>query len=250
MDEEVLYEKLIPSVLEDRKQKAPIAYLPLGTLEWHGPHLPLGSDYLQSQGFFIKLAEKVGGVVLPPLFLGPDKMKVVDGFESYGMDIFQKASPQPLQLKGSAYWVSDKLFSEIINAIFKQISRAGFRIVVTHGHGPSTDFVINNKTKLEEENGVKIFTVWRLKEERIPESEFQYDHAAKNETSIMMSLHPSLVHMDQLPQDPDEDPLGLIGKDPRIYASKEHGDEIVKQHLDRMESILKDELNYLTSTRR
>ncbi len=242
MEEEVLYERLIPRALRDRKKKAPIAYLPLGTLEWHGPHLPLGSDHLQSQGFFIKLAKRVGGVVLPPLFLGPDAMKEVDGVEFYGMDIFQKASPQPMQLKGSAYWVSEPIFSGIIDAVLKQISRAGFRIVVAHGHGPSTDFIINNKTSLEEKYGIRIFTIWRPKEERVPESEFQYDHAAKNETSIMISLHPSLVHMDQLPHDPEEEPLGLIGKDPRIHASKEHGDEIVELHLDRMESILRREL--------
>ena len=243
MDEEVLYERLTPKAFEYRKQNAPIAYLPLGTLEWHGPHLPLGSDHLQSQGFFIKLAKRVGGVVLPPLFLGPDKMKRVDGFEFYGMDILQKAIPEPMQLKGSAYWVHESLFSGIIDAVFKQISRAGFRIVVAHGHGPSTDFIIKNQTSLEEKHKVRIFTVWRPKGERDPDSEFQYDHAAKNETSIMMSLHSSLVHMDQLPQDNDEEPLGLIGKDPRVDASKEHGDMIVELHLDRMESILRKELN-------
>ena len=242
MEEEVLYERLTPKAFEDRKQKASIAYLPLGTLEWHGPHLPLGSDHLQSQGFFIKLAKRVGGVVLPPLFLGPDTMKTVDGFEFYGMDILQKASLQPMQLKGSAYWVPESLFSGIIDAVLKQISRVGFKIVVAHGHGPSTDFIIKNQTGLEERHGVKIFTLWRPNEECAPELEFQNDHAAMNETSIMMSLHPSLVHMDQLPQDPEEKPLGLIGKDPRIHASKEHGNRIVELHLDRMERILKKEL--------
>ena len=63
----------------------------------------------------------------------------------------------------------------------------------------------------------------------------------------MMSLHPSLIHMEQLPRDPDEEPLGLIGKDPRTHASKEHGDEIMELHLARMKSILKKELKTLTS---
>ena len=146
MYEEVLYERLTPEALETRRKRAPIAYLPLGTLEWHGPHLPLRSDHLQSQGFFIKLAQKVGGVVLPPLFLGPDSRKDVDDIEYYGMDILQKASPQPIQLMGSAYWVSIRLFSEIIDALFKQVRRAGFRIIVAHGHGPSNDYIIDNKT--------------------------------------------------------------------------------------------------------
>jgi creatinine amidohydrolase len=242
MKKEVLYENLTPAEFEARKNEASIAYLPLGTLEWHGPHLPLGSDHLQSQGFFIQLAQRIGGVVLPPLYLGPDRMETFNDFEYYGMDILQKASPQPLQLPGSAYWVSDSLFSLIIDAILKQLSRVGFKIIVAHGHGPSTNHIIDNKTELEQKHDLKIFTIWRSKENRDPEFEFQYDHAASNETSIMIVLHPSLVKMNQLPLNHQEKPLGLIGKDPRIHASKRHGDDLISFHLDRMESLLKKEL--------
>jgi len=248
MSEEVLYERLIPEALEARRKHAPIAYLPMGTLEWHGPHLPLGSDHLQSQGFFIKLARMVGGVVLPPLFLGPDIRKDVDGHEYYGMDTLQKASPQPIQLRGSAYWVPDRLFGEIIDSVLKQVLRAGFQIVVAHGHGPSNDYIIDNKTELEQKHLLRIFTVWRSKDERDPPTEFQHDHAAANETSIMMSLHPSLVHMDQLPEDMEEEPLALIGDDSRIHSSKDRGNNIVNIHLDRMESILRKELEKISSS--
>lgn len=122
MAEEVLYERLTPVDFESRVEAAPIAYLPLGTIEWHGPHLPLGSDFLQSQGFFIQLAGR-GGVVLPPLFLGPDSMQEVDGAEYYGMDLYNKVPDSPRQLKGSAYWVSDRLFSEMVEAVLKQLRR-------------------------------------------------------------------------------------------------------------------------------
>ena len=40
----VEYIKLTPTDFRIRIAEAPIAYLPLGTLEWHGEHLPLGSD--------------------------------------------------------------------------------------------------------------------------------------------------------------------------------------------------------------
>ncbi len=238
MSEETLYDRLTPAAFEARLEAAPIAYLPLGTLEWHGPHLPLGSDHLQSQGFFIRLARRVGGVVLPPLFLGPDSMVVVDGSEYYGMDIHQMASPEPMRLVGSAYWVPEGLFSEILNAVLKQVRRAGFRILVAHGHGPSTNVIIRNKDALEKKHDLKIFTLWRSEGEREPPTEFQHDHAAANETSIMMALHPSLVRMDSLPDDPKEQPVGLIGRDPRVHASPAHGQRIVDSHLERMEALL------------
>ncbi|MHA2393306.1 MAG: creatininase family protein [Promethearchaeota archaeon] len=249
MKEEVLYEKLTPAAFEARIKEASIAYLPIGTLEWHGPHLPLGSDHLQSQGFFIQLAQRVGGVVLPSLYLGPDIMKTVNDFEYYGMDILQKASPQPLQLTGSAYWVSEHLFSLIIDAILKQLKRVGFKILVAHGHGPSTNHIIDNTSELEQKHDLKIFTIWRSKGNRVHELEFQYDHAATNETSIMMALYPSLVHMNQLPQNQQEKPLGLIGKDPRIHASKKQGEDLILFHLKRMESLLKKEMRTLTGKR-
>jgi len=242
MAEETLYERLTPADFESRIKTAPIAYLPLGTLEWHGPHLPLGSDFLQSQSLFMQLARRVGGIVLPPLFLGPDSMQEVNRVEYYGMDLSKQVPNPPQQLRGSAYWVSDQLFSEMVEALLKQLRRAGFRIVVAHGHGPSTNHFVKNSESLGERYGLVIMTVWRRKDEKEPSTEFQYDHAAANETSLMMALHPGLVHMEHLSRDAKEWPIGIIGKDPREHASATHGQRIIDIHLDRMESILREQL--------
>ncbi len=239
---EVLYERLTPSEFHDRLKKAPIAYLPLGTLEWHSSHLPLGSDSLQSQGFFIKLAQRVGGVVLPPIFLGPDKVREVNGFEYYGMDIYGYLPNTPQQLRGSAYWISSDLFLALLEAVLKQIRRAGFRILVAHGHAPSTNLIIKNNRKLSKKFDLTIITVWRDKGRINPDLEFQCDHAAANETSIMMALHPDLVHIENLPKDMKKQPLAIIGKDPRTHASAKLGENIIQLHLDRIENILKDQL--------
>lgn len=67
--EKVLYEELFPDEFAERIKKMPVAFLPLGTLEWHGPHMPLGADGIQSKELFIELAGKMGGVVLPMLFV-------------------------------------------------------------------------------------------------------------------------------------------------------------------------------------
>jgi len=129
--------------------------------------------------------------------------------------------------------------------VLKQISRAGFKIVVAHGHGPSTDLAIKNSKKLSKKFNLTIMTLWRNKKQRNPDMEFQYDHAATNETSIMMALHPDLVHMENLPKDKKKQPLAIIGKDPRTHASAKHGEKIIQLHLNRMESILKDQLRRL-----
>ena len=81
--EKVLYEELTPTEFRERLAEAPVAYLPLGTIEWHGEHLPLGSDGLQSKEFFIKLAREAGGIVYPMLFMGPDRREIVKEEELY-----------------------------------------------------------------------------------------------------------------------------------------------------------------------
>jgi hypothetical protein len=44
VQEKVLYEEFTPSEFSARLADCPVAYLPLGTLERHSFHLPLGSD--------------------------------------------------------------------------------------------------------------------------------------------------------------------------------------------------------------
>ena len=71
--EKVQYSELLPWEFRQRIQQRPVAYLPLGTLEWHGEHLPLGSDAIQSESLMIECARRFGGIVLPPIHLGPDQ---------------------------------------------------------------------------------------------------------------------------------------------------------------------------------
>lgn len=71
MYERVLYEELTPRAFAQRLAKAPIAYLPLGTLEWHGEHLPLGADGLQARGFFERQSRPAAHFGNPPLRAGP-----------------------------------------------------------------------------------------------------------------------------------------------------------------------------------
>jgi len=244
--EKVLYAELTPQEFRQRIAAAPIAYLPLGTLEWHGEHLPLGSDGLQSYGFFIHLARKVGGIVLPMLFLGPDVMQQVDGRELYGMDTLGEAMPQGKryenqQLAGSAYWVPEETFRIIIEATLKQLRRAGFRIVVAHGHGPSTNFFKKYASQWKEKFGLETFVCWGGELDRQGMG-IQVDHAAANETSLVMALRPELVQMHRLPDVSKGWPVGVSGKDPRIYANAELGHKIIELQTERMTKILRQAL--------
>lgn len=247
--EKVLYAELTPQEFRDRLAAAPIAYLPLGTLEWHGEHLPLGSDGLQSYYFFIGLAHQVGGIVLPMLFLGPDCVEEVDGKELYGMDTLGEGMPEGRryknqQLAGSAYWVPEETFRTIIEATLKQIKRAGFKIVVAHGHGPSTSFFQKNAADWKQKFGLETFVCWGSEYDSQGKG-IMVDHAAMNETSLVMAFRPELVRMDRLPKAPDSWPVGVGGRAPRKFASAELGHEIIKLQTERMTKILRQALDKL-----
>lgn len=237
----VLYTELTPQEFRDRLAAAPIAYLPLGTLEWHGEHLPLGADGLQSQGFFQYLAREIGGIVLPMLFLGPDRMQDQDGHELYGMDICHAPEDKRYenqQLPGSAYWVSKETFKIILEAILKQLQRAEFRIVVGHGHGPSTSFFRDHAEEWKDKFGLECLVCWGSEYDREGLG-IQVDHAAMNETSLVMALRPELVQMDRLPPDLNDWPLAVGGKDPRVHASPEVGQKAISLQMQRMAGILR-----------
>ena len=240
-NQKVLYAELTPKEFRKRIAQAPIAYLPLGTLEWHGEHLPLGADGLQSQGFFIELAKEVGGIVLPMLFLGPDRKEIVDGKAYYGMDIFGFRDSPPQQLDGSAYRIEDALYRQLIESILHLVKRAGFKIVVAHGHGPSTGSFRNWREELSEKFGLKLFVVWR--DDESDGMGIQTDHAAANETSLLMALHPELVQMENLPTNLDTWPVAVGGKDPRIHASEELGRNAIAMQVERMADILRKALD-------
>lgn len=51
----ILYEEMRPEEFLESLNEFPVAYLPLGSLEWHGLHMPLGADGLQAKSLLKKM---------------------------------------------------------------------------------------------------------------------------------------------------------------------------------------------------
>ena len=227
ISEKVDYFSLLPHEFRSRLAARPVGYLPMGTIEWHGEQNALGADALQSHALFVRAARRFGGIVFPPLFLGPDRARVEpDGSTLIGMDYSDKTTPHR-QLDGSCYWVPRGLFLQLIEAVLAQAKRAGFKAIVADGHGPSRSAFRTFAEGWESQFGLTLFAPghriegqWRS----------QVDHAAKNETSLMLAHHPHLVDLSQLPADRAEWPQGVAGEDPRD-SSAAHGEECIEDTL-------------------
>jgi creatinine amidohydrolase len=229
MNNAVMYEELLPQEFAKRLEEHPIGYLPLGTLEWHGKHNALGADLIQAKGFFEIAARKFGGIVFPPLFIGPDSIIKDDtAYPLMGMDKAEETQPNH-QLSGSCYWVSKGLFILVLESILKQAKRAGFSCIVADGHGPSRKVWSEMATTWENQFGLTLIS--SLRDFPPGKWKIQADHAGKNETSLMLALRPDLVDLDLLPSQESEWPLGVRGEDPRD-SSLAYGQELLDSTLE------------------
>ena len=227
MEPVVDFELLKPREFNQRLAGRPVGYLPLGTLEWHGEHSVLGADSLQALELFRRAARQFGGIVFPPLWLGPDRIRIQEGGEALiGMDYDETTWP-PRRLPGSCYWVSNALFALLLEAILVQAKRAGFRCIVADGHGPSRYLWADGVDTWEAQFNLKLVSAGRdFPDEWLS----QIDHAGRNETSIMLAADPDLVDLARLPEDPDIWPQGVAGEDPRL-SSAEYGERLLEDTL-------------------
>jgi creatinine amidohydrolase/Fe(II)-dependent formamide hydrolase-like protein len=127
----------------------------------------------------------------------------------------------------------------MMNGIMKQLKRAGFKIVVAHGHGPSTNYIGAHSGEFFDRYGLVVMNCWGDDSLNLC---MQCDHAGANETSLMMYFHPELVRMQNLPADTTVWPLGMLGLDPRIHASKLYGKQIVEFEVKKMKKLIHQEL--------
>lgn len=231
----VKYTDLLPSAFKQRMKEHPIAYLPLGTLEWHGEHLPLGADAIQSEALMIEAAKRFGGIVLPPLFLGPDRRQDnEDGTYLIGMDYAKSTSPHQ-QLTGSAYWVSYDFFKQLLAATLEQLKRAGFTTVFADGHGPSRRTWCEMIPVFKKQFGLRLIGIGEELKERWG---YMNDHAALNETSITKYVRPDLVDLEVFRQGAHSPLVGVNGEHP-YNANEEIGKEAFEKALLLLEELIK-----------
>ncbi len=227
MTDNVDYEEMLPREFVARLAQRPVGYLPLGTLEWHGVHNALGADFLQSRELFRRAARRFGGIVLPPIWVGPDCITgQKDGSDLVGMDTADTTTPHG-QLPGSLYWIPKGLFLMLIESLLAQAKRAGFKCIVADGHGPSRNAWAEMADSWEKQFSMKLVSSKR----DFPDKwRTQIDHAGRNETSILMAVAPHCVDLSRLPEDRNEWPQGVSGEDPRD-ATSPYGEELIESSL-------------------
>jgi len=196
-------ERLFPDDLQARLAECPAVVLPLGTIEWHSYHLPVGLDGLVAQAIGERVAEQMGAVVAP-----------VSYWAAGGVPY-----PLTLNLPGS-------LIEPILTMVLEQFGAMGFRLVIAMtGHFGLEQTLVVKRAALNVMRRSPAL-VLPLTEYDVVTEIYSGDHAGLGETSLLWALAPELVRLRQLPSDRVLD--GVQGADPRHDASPEHGQMLLE----------------------
>jgi creatinine amidohydrolase len=163
-----------------------IAVLPVGAIEQHGPHLPVGTDACIGQGIALRalalLPEALPVTVLPMLPVGK--------------------SDEHLAFAGTLTLSAETLI-RLWTEVGDSVARAGVRkLVLLNSHGGQVSVMDIVARDLRVRHGMLVMA-WSWFVAGIPDGLFSEDeqrlgiHAGGIETSMMLHLRPDLVHMDR-----------------------------------------------------
>ena len=193
----IRFEEMFPWELAQTIAEAPICYLPLGVLEWHGEHSAVGLDGIKAHAVCEEAARRSGGVVVPTLWWGSDERDdLPDGtYLTGGIERGER-----YHVPGSMFWIRPETFRELLIDMFEAMRRRGFRvIVVVAGHWSPRIYLPTERTAGNEFLGRHPDIRWLLvtDQEMVPDLDYPYEHAAGGETSLLMAIRPDLVALDK-----------------------------------------------------
>jgi creatinine amidohydrolase len=191
----------------DRRVRSdnPIVMIPVGALEQHGPHLPMGTDQMMPTYICSKVAELIDGIVAPPVAFGYKSQPKTGGGNHF---------PGTTSLHAAT-------LIALLRDVIEELARHGVRrIAVFDGHYENammaTEAIDLALTDLRRD-GITDLRVIKLEywqfitpaTERVlfPDAppNWALDHAAVMETSVMLHIHPELVRKDLIPDHPPAD---------------------------------------------
>lgn len=189
---------------QDRlRRDMPPVLLPVGALEQHGPHLPLGTDAMLSTAVAADAAQRINALVAPALSYGYKSQPKCGG----GQHFCGTTSVDAATLIGLA------------RDAVREFGRHGVqRLVMVNGHYENQWFLTEGiDLGLRDLGAAATLEVIRLEywdflTEATLASVFPdgfpgyaLEHAAVIETSMMLHYHPSLVRVDLIPDEPPAD---------------------------------------------
>jgi len=219
-------------------QKRPLAILPIGATEQHGPHLPLGTDTFMAAEIGRRLAARTGALLFPALPVGYSWV----WREIPGTLVIDEATLQ-----------------QVIKDVAHNLHRQGVNmLVLINGHGANESAIKYAVRELVDEIAMRVlyfsyFNHFGEVEKQVIQSPKWNGmvHACEEETSLLLAVKPELCHMERAVKEYPEIPptygisalpLGRLS-DSGVYgdatlATAEKGEKLIQAAVDHITDII------------
>ena len=149
------------------------AIVPVGSMEQHGPHLPVSTDALIAEHVAKKVAPLVGAVVLPAIV--------------YGVSFEHRPLFNVSVRKGT--------LTATVSDVCASLAASGFtQIIILNGHHGNISALKNVvqdlRGKIPKSASVHVMHYWRAMKDEL-------GHAGDAETSLVLAIAPELVAMNR-----------------------------------------------------
>jgi creatinine amidohydrolase len=220
------------------RDKMKTVILPVGSLEEHGPHLPLGTDAFHALEVARRVAEMHPVLVAPPVF--------------YGLCRSTREHPGTVSL-------SSRTLRALILDLGREFYRQGLRnLVVISGHAGGTHMAAitdAGEQLLEELSEIKVAVVNildLLREVLAARPELVHTkgdaHAGEVETALMLATHPDLVTGSAPAEWPTFPKYILVREKQRFWpggvwgdpskATAQQGEHILAAEVERLSGVI------------
>jgi creatinine amidohydrolase len=248
-----LMEEMTWPEIDEAARKGKTLIFILGSVEQHGPHLPVGTDMYIPREIMRRVAERVAAIIAPIIPYG-FKSKAQSG----GGEGFQ-----------GTFSLNGITVINVVRDLLGTFIRKGFgRIFILNWHYENVEFVHEGLKLAMDDCGGKAKTVVldnpnALVDQRILDDLFAGDfpgwereHAAIFETSMMLALKPELVRNELIADDEAEEflpyvvyptPEKAIPKSGVLWhaskASKNGGEKAAESMVEAIAAIIRKEFS-------
>ena len=155
----IIRDQFDPDLRKMIKKKKQIAIIPVGSIEQHGPHLPISTDSDIVTEIASKLSERINGILIPTITYGISN----EHFPFFNLSIKKST------------------LSRILEDLCESLIKNGIsRILIINGHYGNLNSLRSFERK-QNKKKIKVFSYWRYMKK-------EFDHAGNVETSIMLAI--------------------------------------------------------------
>ncbi|UCH89187.1 MAG: creatininase family protein [Thermoplasmata archaeon] len=193
-----------------KKTTPPVVVVPIGAVEEHGAHLPLGTDTFQPLYVIEKLAERMDILVAPPVY--------------YGLCNSTRNFPGTISIR------FETLYNLVLDILKELVRHGAKRIVVLSGHAGRPHMAAlkeaaQDVVRAEPELKLMVLSDYDIVYELCGQ-EFEPDdgHAGDIETSRIMAIRPELVKGSGERSKPEFPPFRILAHPEKYFPSGIMGD--------------------------